>query len=1052
MRATRSALCVGALVHALLILHPVALVHGQVALDRPFIAGPAFSADGLTGPGTPVAHGVAPLRDQPPPVAESPDAVAVPDPSPLERLYSDRAGEPLRLYGYDLLGGGSVTGMPDLGAVHDDYILGVGDVVSIAVRGSANLDGQLVVGSDGRLLLPQMRPVLVAGRSLADVRAELTAEVRATLGATELFLSLVELRRIVVQVLGEVGDPGRHRVASFATALDALSAAGGVNLIGSLRSGALIRHDLRSPIDLYDLLQENDSLANRPLRHGDRLFIPPLGATIAVAGAVLRPAIYELPPRGENLSAEEALALAGGALIPGPATHYVLRLGDDGLEHALPVVHSSATEFQLQDGDILRIQPQTPRQLGLVNLTGHVVASGPRPLRPGMTLADVIDSPTRLRPAPYLPFAIIASDDPSTGARQLVPIDVAAVLAGRDRRPVQDGDTVFVLSVEDIRFLTSAAVLTVLRGGAPDPDDVATCRGLAALHQSLSGPGGNGLAGSALAASAVSLAPSGALCPAIFHAEPDLLPLALAHGALLWQGVTRPGVYPAAHPTAIESLFAIAGAQGDVPNGRAGPGAVIGRPAPTVHLAGPVFLPGGRPLAEAETLAALLDGGAVIDQHDLYPLFGVVERLDRDSRASRLLAFSPRAVLNRESDLRLRDGDHVHLFTATDIDAFLARSALAPTTPVTAGDTGAPPSLSEPGSTTQPRVLGRTPGIARRFIADHVVTVDGAVRAPGAYPVAGETALEHLFQTAGGTTRDAGLADVDVFATAIDVSHGVVDVAHSRIDLAALDPAGVFVRPGDRVHIRPLHDAMADSRVTVSGEVYRPGAYAIARGERLSDLVRRAGGLTAHAYPDAAIFTRVSARERQRADLRQQADALDRRIASALLQPDPPTEAELVTAVDLVTQLRAVEPVGRLVIEADPDRLTGDPSLDIVLEGGDRVHFPARSPIVTVTGEVQAPATLQFRSGKGPLDYVREAGGYTRYADRDRVFVLFPDGRAQPVDNSAWSHTPLFVPPGSVIVIPRDPEPFDFLALSESVAGVLGQIALTAASINAITD
>lgn len=1035
-------------------------------------APPGFEKPGLPDAAFgPALDRIPPGLDQTPgqrPGPHAPDPAA-PDatpeeprpPSPVERAYSERAGEPLRQFGYRVFDDRRAPARAAPVAVQEDYVLGVGDVLSVALRGTVDLDGQFSVRRDGQLLLPRLRPIPAAGRTLRELRAELTAEVESALGATQLFLSVVELRPIVVQVLGEVGDPGRHTLTPFATVLDALGTAGGIDRLGSLRRIALIREGLRTPIDLYGLLQEGDAdgLADRRLRDGDRLFVPPLGPTLAVAGAVRRPGIFELPPGEATMPPDGALSLAGGPLTRGPARPYVLRIGADGLERALPLDEPDPSvrgdpdrdPRSLRDGDILQLPASTPRQAGLIELVGHVVTPGPRALAPGETLASLIDAETRLGPAPYLPFAVLARRDDGTGARRLVPVDLAAVLDGQSDRSLDDGDAVMVLSAEDVRFLTAAPVLALLRGHTPAAADIEKCRGLAALGQSLSGPRDNGLAGSALAAAAESLAPSGAACPTLFDEYPDLLPLALAHGVLLWEGVARPGIYPVAGRQAVATLIDQAGRLGSGPaGGRVGPGAIVGGRQPVVHLDGPVVLPGTRPLAEAATLSALLEAGAALHHHELYPLFGIIARIDRNSRASRLLAFSPRAVLTRESDQRLANGDRVHLFTTAEIETLLAGEPLLPPE---GHDRSTRLGIGTPEAGRAPLPAPRLdPDGARRFAADHVVTLDGAVRMPGDYPVAGETSLANLFDSAGGPDRTAGLGDVEIITTDAPAGAEAIRVARTQVDLAALDPARVFVRPGDHVHVRPQHDPLAETRVAISGEVYRPGEYLVTRGERLSDLLQRAGGLTAQAYPDGTVFTRASARERQRADFRRQADALDRRIAGALLQPDPPTEGEVETAADLVAQLRAVEPLGRLVVEADPDRLAAQPDLDIVLEGGDIIHIPARIPTVTVTGEVQAPATLQFRSGKGPLDYIREAGGYTRYADRDRVFVLFPDGSAQPVAASAWSHDPMFVPPGSVIVAPRDPEPFDFLAFSESIASVLSQIALTAASINVIRN
>jgi protein involved in polysaccharide export with SLBB domain len=252
------------------------------------------------------------------------------------------------------------------------------------------------------------------------------------------------------------------------------------------------------------------------------------------------------------------------------------------------------------------------------------------------------------------------------------------------------------------------------------------------------------------------------------------------------------------------------------------------------------------------------------------------------------------------------------------------------------------------------------------------------------------------------------------------------------------------------VRVPARFDPVIPAAVTIGGEVMHPGSYPLVRGERLSDLIARAGGLTRDAYPDGAIFTREVERQRRTAEFRRQADEIERQLATRLLAEDPPAPAQVDRVRDLIAELRGIEPPGRVVVEADPEMLALHPERDPLLSAGDALFIPTRSLSVRVTGEVLSPAALPFRSGRDADDYIRAAGGFTRFADRDRVFLLYADGSAQPVAESLWRFTPVPVPPGATIVVPRDPEPFDFLAFTESISGVLGQIALTAASISVI--
>ena len=84
--------------------------------------------------------------------------------------------------------------------------------------------------------------------------------------------------------------------------------------------------------------------------------------------------------------------------------------------------------------------------------------------------------------------------------------------------------------------------------------------------------------------------------------------------------------------------------------------------------------------------------------------------------------------------------------------------------------------------------------------------------------------------------------------------------------------------------------------------------------------------------------------------------------------------------------------------------------------------------------------------------YLKEAGGFTALADKARTFVVTPDGSARPLKVSAWNYDPITVLPGSTIVAPRDPKPFDAIELTANIGNILSQIAVTAASIAVITD
>ena len=241
----------------------------------------------------------------------------------------------------------------------------------------------------------------------------------------------------------------------------------------------------------------------------------------------------------------------------------------------------------------------------------------------------------------------------------------------------------------------------------------------------------------------------------------------------------------------------------------------------------------------------------------------------------------------------------------------------------------------------------------------------------------------------------------------------------------------------------------------IIGEVNHPGRYDLMPSDTLSKLVERAGGLTADSYPDGAIFSRATERTREESRYKAQAQDLSMKLAASLQQVDDdkkPDMGQVQTTESLIAQLRNAKAVGRITVEADPASLQANPEQDILLETGDKIFIPKRPLTVRVAGEVLSPASLQFRKGKDPGEYIREAGGTTYYADRDRAFVVYPDGSAQPLNVNMWNHQSTFIPPGSTIIVPRDPKPFNFLESAERISQMLANLAISGLYIEAIGD
>jgi protein involved in polysaccharide export with SLBB domain len=333
---------------------------------------------------------------------------------------------------------------------------------------------------------------------------------------------------------------------------------------------------------------------------------------------------------------------------------------------------------------------------------------------------------------------------------------------------------------------------------------------------------------------------------------------------------------------------------------------------------------------------------------------------------------------------------------------------------------------------------------------EHAVAVNGEVRKPGAYPVVGNVSLTDLIAVASGLSREVDLTRVEISHYTPDSLKGVSDTARGLVNLAEISADKVMIGPGDVVRFNPVVSDRDTGPVLLVGEFTRPGLYEIRRGERLSEVIARAGGLTEQAYPYGGVFTRKRVRAAQRAGLQRAARELNSALAVVAVQRNV-NPTSILALQGFAEQLKSAVSLGRVVTETDPTVLQVRPELDAVLEPGDRLYMPKRPNFVTVVGDVLNPGAMQFIAGTTADEYIRQAGGFQRSADEDRIFVVYPNGQAEPLAVNVWNFNPVQLPPGSSLVVPKDPAPLDLFTLVREGSSLISQLAVTAASLAVIS-
>jgi protein involved in polysaccharide export with SLBB domain len=282
--------------------------------------------------------------------------------------------------------------------VGPDYVIGPGDELVVSYWGRTTQRLQLSVDREGRVVLPEAGAIVVSGRTLGDAQQMIQKLLSRQFKDITVDVTLGKLRSVRVYVVGDVKNPGAYDISSLSTPLSAIIAAGGPTDTGSYR---LVKHfrgkKLVEDADLYDLMLKGVTSVQVHLESGDSILVPPAGPQVTVAGAVRRPAIYELH---NEQTLDQVLDLAGGVPVSGSLNSIKLERIEahqrrEMLSLNLPASGDSADEdafkrVQVKDGDAITVSPIVGYSNQTVYLQGHVFRPGKYPYNEGLKITDVI--------------------------------------------------------------------------------------------------------------------------------------------------------------------------------------------------------------------------------------------------------------------------------------------------------------------------------------------------------------------------------------------------------------------------------------------------------------------------------------------------------------------------------------------------------------------------------------------------------------------------------------------------------------------------------------
>jgi protein involved in polysaccharide export with SLBB domain len=291
-------------------------------------------------------------------------------------------------------------------------------------------------------------------------------------------------------------------------------------------------------------------------------------------------------------------------------------------------------------------------------------------------------------------------------------------------------------------------------------------------------------------------------------------------------------------------------------------------------------------------------------------------------------------------------------------------------------------------------------------------------------------------------------------STAIDNRTGVATTHRNQYAATEDTLARLVLNPNDEVQFRQVYsDVEQGGSVTIAGQVRYPGTYNILRGEHLSSVLMRAGGLTEVAYPYGTVFLRPSVAAAEQVGYTRASSEIRSQLFDVIMRPvsstSTPMNGDAIVALQsLLAQIQNQPALGRMTVVADPAVLLVHPDHDPLLEPGDSITIPKRPSTINVLGEVMQPGSFLLDNSLSVDDYIERAGGFTEFADRSRVIVVLPDGTAQVADSSWLSFGQGdHLPPGSTIVVARDVSGLSLHQLIIDVTSVTSQLATSAAAL-----
>ncbi len=334
------------------------------------------------------------------------------------------------------------------------------------------------------------------------------------------------------------------------------------------------------------------------------------------------------------------------------------------------------------------------------------------------------------------------------------------------------------------------------------------------------------------------------------------------------------------------------------------------------------------------------------------------------------------------------------------------------------------------------------------FMQPKSVRIVGAVKTPGKYELTENLGIQELVSQANGLTKGAFRLRVEVVRRVIE-NDSVVNRNIHHVNMAELIERGdrFELQDGDAVYLREIVDYRESAVVYMTGEFNFPGKYEVANGERLSNVIERAGGFTDAAYLRGTVFIRQRVKDQQLAHIEEISRKLEEQMHNMLTQTTNENDrASIMLAVNtrksLLEEIKEAPYLGRVVIDLDRKMKFRGGDFDITIEDGDSLFIGAYPNTISIMGEVFSPTTVVHSKQTNTVGKaLAKAGGATQYGDKGQIYYVKPDGSILTPQNTWFFGSRGVEAGGSIIVPPKGPKK-DYLDALSKITQIIYQTAI----------